>query len=132
MADRLVAGQPRLAAQARRRPDRGGAARVPARAGPSPRTVGIAGAASGVAGHGRTTAQCLLVPPTRSAAPDRTGSPWRSRTCSWTGRSGGHQRGELVEGERLLAVGQRLVGSRVDLDHDPVGADRDPGRAPAA
>ena len=40
-------------------------------------------------------------------------------------RDGGHHVAELVEGQLLLGVRQCLVGVRVDLDHDPVGPDRD-------
>ena len=40
-----------------------------------------------VLGRHRPAAQCLLAPPTFSVAPDRTGSPWRSRTWAWIGRS---------------------------------------------
>ena len=36
-----------------------------------------------------------------------------------------HQLPEPGEVELLLGVGQRVVGMRVDLDHDPVGTDRD-------
>ena len=41
------------------------------------------------------------------------------------GDQGGHHLAELVEGELLLGVGQRLVRARMDLDHDPVRPDRD-------
>ena len=45
---------------------------------------------------------------------------------------GGHQVAELVEVELLLGVGQRRRRGRVDLDHDPVGADRDAADRAAA
>ena len=47
------------------------------------------------------------------------------RTCSWTGTIAAIRSPEPVEVELLLGVGQRVVGMRMDLDHDPVGADRD-------
>ena len=43
-----------------------------------------------------------------------------------------HHLVELLERQRLLAVRERLVGSRVDLDHDPVGARPPRRRSPAA
>ena len=43
-----------------------------------------------------------------------------------------HEVAKALQVERLLAVRERLVGARVDLDHDAVGADGDAARWPAA
>ena len=94
MADRLVAGQPRArraggrpdGRRRRRRLDDGGRCRPPSaafRAGSRP------------------------MPSARAAR--RTGSPWSERTCSWTGTSAAISVAELVEGQLLLGVRQRLV-----------------------
>ena len=52
-------------------------------------------------------------------------SPWRSLTWSWTPAIARHHLLEPLEVELLLGVRERLVGPRVDLDHDAVGAHRD-------
>ncbi len=78
------------------------------------------------------TSRCPRVPPPRSArsrpaapAARSAGSPWSARTPRVDRDDGHHQLRELVEGQLLLGVGERLVRARVDLDHDPVGPDRD-------
>ena len=97
VADRLVAGQPQVAAQPRGAPHHG--------------DVG-----AGPAGSARLDCR---------AHDDAT------PTSLWTSSCSGRRRAisdrNAVEGQLLRAVGERLVGSRVHLDHDPVGARRDAG-----
>ena len=108
VADRLVAGQAQLAAQARRR------------VGPSRRR------ARGRGGDRTLNAGSALVRPHRRPRRRSRGAgscAWRDELVDRDDR--GHHRAELVEVELLLGVGQRRVRVRVDLDHDPVGPDRD-------
>ena len=116
---RLVAGQRGTAAQPRGRPDdehvvHGRAFRPSSRGDRAPdrrpRT-----ACAPVRDH---VGQAL---PFRPRLPGSR-SPCRSRTCAWTAVIACHHRVEAAEVQLLLGVGERLVGARVDLDHDPVGA----------
>ena len=104
------------------RPGRAPQARAAART-PATSAVGAAGQV-----RARLDRQCLPVPPTFSTAFEQDRVAVQVADLGVDGSQAGHQLGELGDRDRLLAVGQRLVRARVDLDHDPVGARRDAGQ----